>query len=470
MRILRKVICVVVLVSAVTTAALAAPATGVGYIPLASQSQAEDRLAAREAYRALLPALIKAHRDGAVLAFRPLFSVGLVRVEYAPDADLSGLRAGTVYPTAGEAIASLAVRPHSAMSPEFAGPFFTVYLDGCYGGENVGDTVQIFGTVYDARGRAIATSEDRSDTSGRMGSCFDDWGFRFGAAQGGGGVARLIQAGHRVVFKIYSEGEGWLGTYSATVPAFGFSSIDNARSIVRGTGPKGKSYQVDWVHYNLDLADTSVHVVRTGVVSAQGTWARDLGTVRMRGWDALDFYVGHSSSFAFAAEMNVPGFDCESATCYASGFPFANDPLVLTHGGVEYSFQGLFPSTPDGNQVYFLKDDGGNPIRVVAGDQVKVGNLPAETVPKVTAKINYGLDLVTGQAPKSGLIWLNIFDFTAETSTAAAALSTAAGTYTFDLGGIWDLVTTHAYRIRIYRTSLTTGNGFVFSFLKTPTP
>jgi hypothetical protein len=143
---------------------------------------------------------------------------------------------------------------------------------------------------------------------------------------------------------------------------------------------------------------------------------------------------------------------------------------VLTHGGVEHTIPGILPRAADGFQIYFLKDDGGNLIRVVAGDKVKAGNLPAEIAPKMTAKINYGLDLVTGQAPRSGLIGLYIYDLAAATSTYASTRSTAAGTYMFDFSGIWDLVTTHGYRIQIFRSSLTTGNGFGFSFIKTPAP
>lgn len=452
MRVLR-ILFTVMFMTALFAIPAQAKATG-EYRFLALVTQADpatpSAVQAQHAFQRLLPELLAAQRSGAILTYQPQFNSGILAIQFA-----AGMRGAAPVALQGldtiKAAAALVPHPTSpaAKLGALLTPTFVLYQnESCFFGANLGANSHVVGVMSDTTGRAVTSFVGDADVLGGIYSCFDD-----------SGPYSYVIPGYTVTFNVYDSTPTLLGTFSAKVPNITFSAFNSATSVITGSGPKNKSYQIQWWHSNLDAGKTSVNLVETGAIHANGKWSVDFGTQKFRGGDYFEMAVAQNPNFYFARYFDVPYIYCNPGSNYCSlaGFPSRSALLKITHAGITHTFTGQFNTT--GWFSVNLVDSIGAPISLKAGDKIAGTGVPASlTLPILTAVPNYATDVVSGKAPASRYFNVWVKDIIAGYWSSKWVGSTAAGNYSADFTSIVTLSPGSPYTIEVDTIDKATGN------------
>lgn len=446
---------VFLLVTVAASPAQAAEGQKAGFIRLLANgdSKLPVIMQAQAAYTRIRPHLMALQKQGVISAFHPVLRAGIVQVQYpATEANAAALSQFSIYDSASEA----AVRPTGGMrsfsgtaSPEAITPtFYMALYDGCFGATALGADAHVVGSLRDKANRITATYEGYADGTGEIYlDCFPYWSASY----------PYLLPGYSVTFKVYDSSEVLQGTFTVKAPDLKFTSLVNAKAVVRGTGTAGKNYEIDWYHRNLDAADNYIYVTKTGVTTATGAWVKDMSTGKFRGGDYLELYFSENVTFNFMYSMYVPHLHCQLASnyCDLNTFPFQAVTLSIVHANTTYSFSGTTDAFG-----YFSAELGTekDPIFLKAGDKITATGLATYTLPALTGTINFATNVVYGKAKPNRYFDVSVYNVCSCTLYPGYAHSNSTGNYSVDFTSDVDLIKTEANNLQIIFTDLTTGN------------
>jgi len=396
-----------------------------GFLPLVTQADPAVPLAvqAHQAFDRLLPDLLAAQSSGAILSFKPDFSAGLLRIAYAPGA--RGLAPARVQGLAS-IHAAMALVPHAQPAGvqrwNSITPTFSAFLySSCFSASLLAVSSHVIGSLRDTTGHVVGTYAGDADSSGMLSDCFDT----------SSDITQIVP-GYKMTFTVYDSTMLWLGTFSAFVPRIAITSFNKTTSVVTGLGPKNKAFGASLYHPYLNAAETSIALLKNGILPASGSWAVDFGTLKFRGGDYFTLWESQNSSFEFGRDFYIPYLECNPGSnhCRVWGFPFKPASLTIIHGGVAHTFTGKFNSS--NYFEAFLDDGAGTPILLKAGDKVSATGAITYTLPGLTAVPNFMTSVVTGKAPAGRYFNVWVKDVTNNIWYSKWSHSNSAGSYSAD--------------------------------------
>jgi len=424
-----------------------------GFLPLVIQADPATPLIiqAQQAFERLLPQLLAAQESGAILSFEPDFSAGILIVEYAA-------QARTAAPAGLQGLddihAAFALVPHefpanpvgfSPIAPTFS---ISLYSD-CFYATGLGANSHVIGSLRDKTGRVVANFVGVAIASGALGNCFSFYS-----------TYTRVLPGYRLTFNVYDTVDTLLGTYTAVAPNIAFSAFNKTTSVVSGTGPKNKTYSIDWAHLNLNAGNSTTSVTKTGTIPASGNWHVDFGATKLRGGDDFTITVAQNAAFKFTRFFSVPYAYCTlgSNHCVIYGFPFRPATLTLSRKGVTYTFTGKFDN--DNLFVVNLENGAGSPIFLALGDQISGTGIPLYKLPNLTLVPNYTTNSLSGKAPANKYLSLLITKLTPVTTFIYPSWKRAnsAGSYLADFSSLVDIQVGDTLNFEIEYFDPVTGN------------
>ncbi len=451
MKIARMVLLAALLLSAFSSAAFGRD-EAVAFIQLVSQPNPNLPISVqtREALQQLRPELMAAQRAGQIIRYDVSPHSGVLIVVYRASAGLPDFDGRPVYQQMKAALVSSAAAASqeaaTCLAPSFVMFLYeAIFMAGC-----LTPGAELLGSLRDPTGRVVATYQGIVDAGGGLG-----WIANFES----GGPYEEIVPGHTVTFKEYVGG-ALKATYKVKAPNIKFTSIDKARSIVRGIGPAGKLATISWFHPKLDAAQGIIQLSKARTISSSGTWQVDLGTIPIRGGDSLSATASPNANFAFIRDMEAPYMYCELGGNYCNLSGFASTPAAIriVHGGQTYTFTGTFDRW--GDFPVELRTAGGAPISLVTYDKVSGTGVAQYALPKLTAGINYTTDTVIGKAPAYKYFMVSLLDIGGIGWRQVYAHSNGAGSYAanFMASEGLDLRAGRPYIIQINFQMPSTGN------------
>ena len=425
----------------------------VGFIRLLSSinPNAPVQSQARRALARLMPQLRILQERGILLGFEPEFRAGILKVTYAEGGpSISAFGEIEIYDNARDAVPD-AVRQQSfsgGPGTEDITPSFTFQLySGCFSATDLGEFSHVVGSLRDKSNRVLASYESDADIDGEI---------FFDCFPGTGPFAEVVP-GYKLTFEVYDTTPVLLGTFTVTAPNISFTSFTNSKAVVRGKGPAGKPFAVDWYQRDWNDVDTWSQSSRMGTISPSGVWAKDMGTQPIRGGDTVDVFVIQNPNFTFVHTMDVPYIYCVLGGnyCEISGFAFRPATFSIVQGSVTRTFSGKFDE-----EGYFSVElrKGGSPIFIKSGNRVSGTNVPPYKLPVITGNVDFLTDMVNGKAPKNRYFELWAYTLCPCSTYFVYANSTGVGTYSGDFSSQVDLVETEATNIEVYFQDPATGN------------
>ena len=443
------------LAAAVPNVAQAAAGEKIGFIRLLStvDPNSSVQMQARRAFLRITPSLLALQSRGVILEFEPEFAVGVVKVKYAAGHSiLTAMGALPVYSSVHDArvlpnSVAPAVRLGPASAPPFT-PFFALSLyTSCFSVFNLNPSDHVVGSMHDTTGRVVATYEGDADGFGEiLNDCFS-WAGSFSH----------VTPGYSLIFNVYDTTATLVGTYNAKVPPLAFTGITNSTAVVRGAGPAGKQYQLEWIHPNWDAAEDLTVSTAAGVIGASRKWSSDLGSKRFRGGDELDYFELQNDHFEFGISMMIPSVYCQlgSNYCESSGFAFQPARISIAHGGSVYNFSGIFNafgifSAPLRNA--------GRPIYLKAGDKIGASGFGTYSLPALTSKVDFSTNVVSGKVPPNKYFELWAYTGCGCSTSLIYSHSDNRGNYAGDFTSQVDLIDTEATTIEVFYQDPASGN------------
>ena len=404
---------------------------------------------ARDDFERIAPILHAAQTMGNVIAFEPEFAFGFVKVKYHAGFDLASAVGMPVLHDMQSAVdASPAPRmntqDYSALGG--GGPQFWMNMgSSCFYAAYLGSGYQLIGLLYDRSGRMIAHFDDTADGSGVVNDCFSWFG-----------PYASVHAGYKVVFKQYLGGI-MQSTNSIIVPRLNINFVNKALAVAKGVAPAGISFTAKWYGPKLNAANDVNTVYKFGTVPSTGKWKVDFGKKRLRGRDYVSFEV-LKGNFYFKREIRVPYVYCELGGnhCGSYGFPGKPASISILHGGTTYISSGR--NDPWGWFGYSLFDTQGDPIYLVAGDQVSGVGFTTYKLPKLTAVPKPDTDKVVGRAPANKYFSTYLYDASASAWNFLWSHSNSWGRYAADYTGVVDIQVGSIYVMELYYIDRVTGN------------
>lgn len=440
-----------------------------GYLPFLASVDPKLPVSteALNAFAGLEPTLLELQASGALLGYQPIFEFGVIRLAYAPGADLSAL--GTVYASLEEAMSQV-----EHLTSDVAAQTLTITINksnSCFIVNGVNPNSLIYGRVI-ASGKVIMTGEVKTDGAGYGLSCFFY-----------PGIYAYIKPGQTIELdEVDPTGTLLLNTYTAVMPKFLPTAFNKANAVASGVAPAGWAYDIRWIHQDLNPPALSVtDLTNSGIASATGTWSEDFSdTITMRGGDQFLMTVTDPlSAFVFTdsapwvylpyISCAVGGYTNTTPNCRYNG-PKKDVKLELTRGAAVTVFRPITAASPypSWSPTFNFKSATGKSIILRPGNKVRILNsgMPQVKVPKVTVNIDYVNDVVSGVAPANSFLAISITQ-TTNVSGGFYLLADAAGNYSLDTTGV-DLVTTSGQYILITSINVSNGNGFTYRFKFTP--
>ena len=424
---------------------------GYHFLPLVTQANTGISLEtqARQAFNRLAPQLLAAQKNGTIVAFEPDLSAGILKVEYAAGADaavpagLQGL---------DDINAAAALVPHTASAGPvnnlvIAPTFMMVLYSSCFSATGLGANSHIIGSLRDKSGRVVTNLSVTAKPTGGLFACFDS----------SGSFSELIP-GYKMTFNIYDPSSTLLGTYVELVPSITFSGLNEVTSVVSGSGPKHKAFEIDWWHSNQDAGNTTLFVTKTGTTSGAGKWSTDFGSTKIRGNDEIRIFVTQDAVFTFQRYWYTPATYCMpgSGYCGLNGFPAQPARLTFVHAGVSHTYTGQFDA--GGWFGTLLVDNTGGPIFLTAGDTISGSGITTYKLPNLTAVPNYATDVVNGKSPANKYVDTWAKDVTNLVRSEVWTKSNAAGYYSSDYNSLLTLQAGAPYSFEVFYTDPVSGN------------
>lgn len=423
-----------------------------GFVPMVTQADPNVPLVvqAQHAFEKLLPALLAGQHSGTILEFEPDLAAGIVKIKYAASADMSTLGTAQV---SNNIHAAVAMVPHPKVVKSEGGsafsPTFRPYLySSCFEVIDVNINSYVVASLRDKTGAVVANYTGIADVSGYLYDCFDY-----------AGAYTNILPGYKVTYKVYTTaGGGLLGTYTTIAPTVNFTTVNKTTSVVGGVGPVGKAYSIFWYHDNLNAANSTLIVNKTGTIPATAKWSVDFGVIKFRGGDHFNMYVTQTANFVFYRSWFVPYIYCQlgSNFCSIYGVPFQAATLSITHAGVVHTFNGKF--TRGGWFDIELLDAAGAPIFLTPGDKISGTGIPVYALPALTIVPNFTTDVVTGKAPASRYFSVWVKDVQNQQWYSVWAHTDALGNYAASFSGTFDLVSGAVLTYEVDYVDPATGN------------
>lgn len=455
MKVLRVLFVGALLLTLFTGAAhAAAPDRAVGFVQVLSDVDASGPtfVQIERAFGAVMPQVLAAQQRGQILDFETSWSTGVLKLVYRPSMGVLYLGGRKVYADMGLAIAAGNLPPRDG--PDWAqgdvagaanpGWFYMGLYDNYFSASGLPAGLRVIGSLRNAAGVLMSVSDGTVDGSGNLSSYFS-WN----------GPYASVLPGYKITFKAYS-GTTLTFTYTVTAPNFKFTSIDKAHSIVKGTGPAGKSFAVSWTHSLWDAAKGTQTGYKTSTVSGAGTWSVDFGANPIHGGDYLTAFVQHSSNFVFERNHSVAHIYCTlgSNSCSIYGFPFTSAALHIVHGGLTHDYSGSFDRY--GSFWVNLQFAGGVPMLLAPGDKASGTGVAQYSLPNLTASIAYSTDVVSGKAPANR--YFDVYVFTQSSQYYIYSHSNAMGSYATDFTSKINLISGDPYAVQVSFQLPSTGN------------
>jgi len=401
-----------------------------GFIPLLTEYDASvpQQTQILASYQKLLPILHSAQQNGIILEFQPEFTVGAVRITFASGTRPAMLGGAQVFQTLSDA-AVVMQRPLSEQQGVgiYNPHFYLELFSSCPLIHHLIPNDYVVGSLRDSAGKIVAVYEDYADSSGRAWTnCFE-------------GNNPMVP-GHNVTFKVYRSDGMLRGTYTASIPLIKITGLDSVNSVIRGTGPAGKTYDAYWYHPNLNAANTSYSKVISGTISNTRNWSVDFGAKKVRGGDMAGIFVNYSPRFTFRRFMHAPSSYCYLSlnSCGLYGFANQGASVMIAHVGARYKFRGNF-SAESGLFTATLQDSEGYPINLVAGDTISGTGILSYSLPNLTTNVNFTTDVISGKAPANRYFYVIVSDASLTNGYSLWVHSDASGAYSADFSGLWDL-------------------------------
>lgn len=422
-----------------------------GYLPLVTQADPSMPLGlqAQRAFNRLLPDVLAAQHSGAILAFEPDFSAGILKIEYA-----AGARASVPASIHGlDSIhAAIALVPHAtpvAAKPRIViSPIFDVYLySSCFLAGGLGASSHIIGSLRNSAGQVVANYSGYADSGGFLYDCLDS-----------SGPFVDVMPGYTLTFIVYSSGAVYLGTFNTIAPKMAFTAFNKNTSVMSGSGPANIPYSIEWYHPNLDAGNTALSPTLTGTVQTNGHWSIDFGTTPFRGDDSFQMWLTQDSTFYFVRYFYIPYMYCLSGGNYCSltGFPFQAASVSVVHHGAAHTFTGKF--TSGGYFDTYLINAAGAPIYLAAGDKISGNGVPSYKLANLTATPNYLTSVVSGQAPANKFFYVWVRDVINGLWHSRWTASDSTGNYSADFSSSLSLSPAFPYTYEVEYIDPATGN------------
>lgn len=275
------------------------------------------------------------------------------------------------------------------------------------------------------------------------------------------GALDFVEPGFTFTFKLYdSSGTILQHTYATKFPHFGISSINPATKIVMGTAPAKSQLDISLDHTNEDATESEIYTEVTATASGAGVWKANFGKAIMTGGDEVDVSGSEASSvFVFGSYLIAPYIECVTGYfyCASQGSPAAPASLFIKHSGELYRFNGKFDDT---NGLFFagLYDQYHAPIFLAAGDQVGGTGVQTLTLPSLTGTPDPASDSITGSAPASSWIDVDVRDITGAERDCDDWVEATAGTYIADCTGQLSMTSSDMLIISVSYVDPITGN------------
>ena len=459
MKITRVLLISIFLLTIFATPAQAA-GKAVAFIPLLSDVDPNIPIPiqTQDALRPLMPQLLEAQQNGSILEFEASPSTGVLKIVYGGSGFNSAAFAGKqVFSDMEQAVASMKLPQLSSVTAGTGttadgglGIFQMTLYDNCFSAGKLFPGARITGSLREkVTNRVLASYDGVADGGGNI---------NFGCFAWSGPYSN-VTPGNKVTFQELN-GTTLLKTYTVRTPNVTFVSIDKLNSIVRGTGPVGKSFEAYWYHPLWNRFEGSaLNILRTGVVSTQGTWRVDFGTVKIRGNDKLNVIVQQTPNFRFTRWMDVPHIYCVLGGnyCEISGIAFKPAALKLVRGTTTYTSSGKF----DAQGYYKTRwlNAAGNPFFLKGGDKLSGTGVAQYALPNPTASVNFDTNVVSGKMPKGK--YFNTWIRTAlGASYKVYSHSNFLGNYSSDFTSQVDLQSGDPMSVQIYYVTPLTGNAF----------
>jgi len=428
----------------------------VGYLSLLSHvdSNIPLRIQSQRALRRIMPQLLSLKKSGIISEFKAELQKGVLKVKYTNAAGLSALGGAQIYTQIQDAMVSVpksqGLMQNIAKSGPKAAAIDPVFLfelyESCFEMDQLGADSHIIASLRNKAGRVMSAYEADADSTGYLSDCFP-WA---------GSLSDVIP-GYTITIKVFDISDTLLGKYQVVAPSIEFTSFNKDKSIVRGTGPANKYYQIRWFHLYLNAANSYIETGRNGKVTLGGKWGRDFGTTKFRGGDSFGMFLDQNSRFTFLRVQDIPYIYCQlgSNYCDISGIPFRPATLSILHQGTTYTFSGKF----DDDGVFAVDlETYGTPILLRRGDQVSGTSVPAYSLPRLAIWYNVNSDVMHGKAPANRYFELWVNDPYLFTWYFIWGHSNSTGDFAADFSGLVDITAKQAASMEVFYEDRATGN------------
>ncbi len=443
------------LLTTVGISSVSAQSNPTAYIPLLTadyDTSIPRQQLSRSSLQSLLPSLMEAKQKGVIKGYEPDFYGGFLKITFGPKGVPQNFMGLPTFSTLKEAaipapsvsnsnrVVDSVFNPHAYVSLYSS----CVQLNGLVPNAHVKGTLTISGILN-------GFIDNYADANGYLWECFD-------------GINTSVVPNSVVTFNIYSPHETFLKTITGTIPRISFTSLDSANSIVKGTGPAGKSFFAYWSQPDLDSDGSYSGKNITGTIPSSGAWSVDFGTTKIRGGAYIEFGTNVNSLLSVFYSITAPSLNCglKDNRCYLYALPFKSVTITMLHGGKTYTFTGK--TSYWGYFDAYLTNDYGESIDLVAGDTISGTGATTFKINSLSAVINSTADTVTGTAPANNYfyVWageLNNGYYRQYTH------SDSTGKFTADYSGWYDIPDTMV-EAEVDFTSKTTGNTTWYQVMK----
>jgi len=414
---------------------------------------------ARSAYTRLLPRLAEAQARGQIMAFKPEYAFGLVKVQVSSGTDLAAvLRLGggadvAVFTTPGAALEYSQVGERMQNASVGGGsPYIEINpYESCFYAYYMGANNFFMAYLVDTTGREVSSAHGYANGSGYIDGCFN-------------GIWGGIDPGFHFTLNVYNNAATTLlATYPTTVQNMTFSAISVSSKTLKGKGPASTVLTTELNHRNLDAGNDWTSTIKAVTTASNGSWSVNFAPAAMFGTDYVDVYWSDGGYFDYEYAAEVPAVFVTEGYNYfvAFGLPGQKASFSIKHGGASVKLSG---GTIAGWGYFsgYLWDKTGAPLFPVAGDRVSATSVKTYILPTITSLADYTNNAVIGSAPPNTYfeVDLDLYSYATKNwnDVAVWTHSNAAGYYSADFSSWFDIVPGNRFETYVYFYDPATGN------------
>lgn len=399
MKYFRSFLIVFLLAGFFVAPARAANAVSVGYIPLITRVEdtAKFNQQAFQAYRLVLPALMRAQQQGKIARFSVSLNAAIVTVTYTGSFEAK-FEQWAVYPSMQRALDMIewSQPPVGIASIEgggrkYAPKFLFEVSSSCFIFEGVPSGYSLKFSLFDAQGTLFSNGYARPYPGG--------WGF---ACLVGPHIA--FDPGLRMKIQVYDINKNKVGDpWVVRAPTIELSSADRSQGTAAGIAIPDKPFTIDAV----DFFNRKVEFA-AGTTSASGEWQASFSSDAFHGEVILFFGQQVSDQISFSSALRLPHVSCfYEGFCSVFTFPRKDVELTVLHDGQVYAFKGK--ADERGWFGATVQTQAGENIQFKPGDIVKENVMQHSfEIPLLTVNMDYRRGVVFGNAPARKRFQLSI--------------------------------------------------------------